>query len=129
MLFVYLSDKSIETIESNDPPETGTHLGKKWIPVFQEVCEWRRITNVNQIALMANINDVREVERQVSHFKNNSPTQPFMNNVLVSLKNEIGSLTIVEIPVDEFETESDGEGEIEDMVAEEEVAIAFDEEE
>lgn len=123
MLFVYLSDKSIKIIEDNDPPETGKHLGAKWIPVLKEVCEWRRITNVNQLALTANINDVREMERHVSHLKGNSPTQPFIANVLMSLKNEIGSRTIVEIPIDEDELEAA------DMVIEEEIAIALDEEE
>ncbi len=123
MLFVYLSNKSIKTIENNDPPETGKHLGVKWIPVLKEVCEWRQITNVNQLALTANVNDVREMERHVSHLKGNSPTQPFINNVLMSLKNEIGSRTIVEIPIDEDELEAA------DMVIEEEIAIALDEEE
>ena len=119
MLFVYLSDKSIKVIEDNEPPETGKHLGKKWIPVLEEICEWRQITNVNQLALTANINDVREMERHVSHLKGNSPTQPFITNVLVSLKNEIGTRTIVEIPIDEDELETA------DMVAEEEIAIAL----
>jgi len=123
VVFVYLSDKSIKTIEGNDPPETGKHLGVKWIPVLKEVCEWRQITNVNQLALTANINDIRELERHVAHLKGNSPTQSFVNNVLMSLKNELGSLIIVEIPVDEDE--------IKDMVSEEKIAIAIalDEEE
>lgn len=107
MLTVYLSDKSVKTVEGKDPPDTGQHLGKEWIPVLLEVTEWRKIQNPNQVILTANINDVRELERSKWHLKANAPTQPYQNNILVSLKKEIGNREVVAVPVEGEEEETE----------------------
>ncbi len=137
MVLIYLSDKSVEVVKKNDPPETGRWLGKKWLPVLRDVCQWRVISFPNQLALRTNINDIRELDRHMGHLKGNSPTYTFVNNVLVSLKNEIGNVEIVEVPVDgEGEEEAavaagiaDAALEVADAAAEKAVAAALDEEE
>lgn len=106
MIFVYLSDKSINTLRTEEIPEEGKHLGEVWIPVLQEVCEWRKITQSNQIALKTPITNVRELERVKARFRENAPTQLFMIEVLSGLQDELQNVEQIDIPSAEEQLEA-----------------------
>ncbi len=114
MIFVYLSDESVNTLQTETIPDEGKHLGEAWIPVLQEVCEWRKITQPNQIALRTHISDVRELERVRLHLKDNVPTQDFMIAVLAGLQAELQNVSKIEIPSKEEQLETAGASYYED---------------
>ncbi len=108
MIFVYLSDESVHTLQNVVVPEEGKHLGGEWIPVLQEVCEWRKITQPNQIALKTHISNVRELERVKARLRENAPTQPFMFAVLQGLQDELLTVEKIEVPSLEEQLETAG---------------------
>lgn len=108
MIFVYLSDESVHTLQNVVVPDEGKHLGEEWIPVLQEVCEWRKITQPNQIALKTHISNVRELERVKGHLRENAPTQFYMIEVLVGLQDELEYIEKIEIPSKEEQLETAG---------------------
>ena len=114
MIFVYLSDKSVNTLQAETIPDEGKHLGEAFIPVLQEVCEWRKITQPNQIALKTHISNVRELERVKSRFRENSPTQSYMIAVLQGLQDELQNVSKIEIPSLEEQLETAGASYYED---------------
>ncbi len=101
MIFVYLSDESINTLQTEEVPEEGKHLGEVWIPILQEVCEWRKITQPNQIALKVHIINVRELERVKGHLRENAPTQSYMVYVLKGLQEELQNVEKIRVPSEE----------------------------
>lgn len=137
MIFVYLSDESVHTLQNVVVPEEGKHLGKEWIPVLQEVCEWRKITQPNQIALKTHISNVRELERVKARLRENAPTQPFMFAVLQGLQDELLSVEKIEVPSLEEQLETAGASYYEDepesletgVIVEDDIVIEADEEE
>lgn len=137
MIFVYLSDESVHTLQNVVVPEEGKHLGKEWIPVLQEVCEWRKITQPNQIALKTHISNVRELERVKARLRENAPTQPFMFAVLQGLQDELLSVEKIEVPSLEEQLETAGASYHEDepesletgVIVEDDIVIEADEEE
>ena len=114
MIFVYLSDKSVNTLQTEEVPEEGKHLGEVWIPVLQEVCEWRKITQPNQIALRTHISNVRELERVKARFRENAPTQAYMIEVLQGLQDELQNVEKIEVPSLEDQLETAGASYYED---------------
>lgn len=114
MIFVYLSDESVNTLKTEMIPDEGKHLGEVWIPVLQEVCEWRKITQSNQVALKTHISDVRELERVKTHLRANAPIQPYMIAVLAGLQDELQSVLKIEIPSLEEQLETAGASYYED---------------
>jgi hypothetical protein len=114
MIFVYLSDESIHTLQNVVVPDEGKHLGEEWIPVLLEVCEWRKIMQPNQIALKTHITDVRELERVKGHLRENMPTQDFMIAVLSGLQDELQYISKIEVPSLEEQLETAGAGYYED---------------
>ena len=140
MIFVYLSDESINTLQNESVPDEGQHLGEAWIPVLLEVCEWRKIAQPNQIALKTYITDVRELERVKGHLRDNMPTQDFMIAVLAGLQDELQYAEKIEVPSLEEQLETAGASYYEDepesyetvVIVEDVIAIvdnAIDEEE
>lgn len=137
MIFVYLSDESVHTLQNVVVPEEGKHLGKEWIPVLQEVCEWRKITQPNQIALKTHISNVRELERVKARLRENAPTQPFMFAVLQGLQDELLTVEKIEVPSLEEQLETAGASYHEDepesletgVIVEDDIVIEADEEE
>ena len=114
MIFVYLSDESVNTLQTEEVPEEGKHLGEVWIPVLQEVCEWRKITQPNQIALRTHISHVRELERVKARFRENAPTQSYMIEVLQGLQDELQYIEKIEVPSLEDQLETAGASYYED---------------
>lgn len=134
MIFVYLSDESVNTLQTEEVPEEGKHLGEVWIPVLQEVCEWRKITQPNQIALRIHILNVRELERVKGHLRENVPTQSYMVYVLQGLQDELQNVEKIEVPSLEEQLETAGASYYEDepesyetgVIVEDVVAIVDD---
>lgn len=104
MVYVYLSDESIDVAKSNEAPRIGEHLGS-WVPVLTEVHRFRTITECNQIAIPVAITDVLSLGAILSHLKENTLTNPQVSRILFAIKEQLGTIKVVEIPPpDEEET-------------------------
>jgi hypothetical protein len=97
MVKVYISDKSVEAVEKLELPWPGKHIGE-WVPVLNEVCRWREITEVNQVVLPISLRAIRATEQMQPYLKPNAPTQDFHYVVVSALKAEVGNRQVVELP-------------------------------
>lgn len=97
MVYVYLSDESIDVARSNEAPRVGEHLGD-WVLVLAEAHRFRTITECNQVAIPVAITDVLSLGAILGHIKENTPANPEASRILSSIKDQLDTVTVVEIP-------------------------------
>jgi hypothetical protein len=98
LLYVYLSDLSVEALREGDVPKPGAHIDYM-LPVAQELAEWRTPKYPNQLMIDVDMADVHAMERHLKgRIKSNAAMPESMFNVLTAAQAEVGSPVIVAVP-------------------------------
>ncbi len=105
MVYIYLSDESVALAERIELPQKFHHI-EMWLPILQEVCQWRSVPFRNQIALPIGVRPIREIETVISRLKWNSPTTYEMEFVCGYVKQELKHRKQVVTPQDDEELEA-----------------------
>ncbi len=96
MVYVYLSDESLEAAKSSTIPGLGQHVGP-WLPVLQDVAEWRIPRYVNKVATRLSLRSLIELGRVVNSLKSNSPASGQMLLLMTELQVQVASAEVVPV--------------------------------